>query len=102
MTMIRDTEIVDTAVAEPEGDNHARHTNASDIDTVRSPRRSMSRIGLAVAGATVLACSVLVLVTIVTDDRHRLARKIKRWSPGIVALSARKRRPMSAMSSGML
>ena len=60
MTMIRDTEIVDTAVAEPEGDNHAPHTNASDIDTVRSPRRSMSRIGLAVAGATLLACSVLV------------------------------------------
>jgi hypothetical protein len=66
--MIRDTEIVDTAAAEPEGDNLAGHINTSDIDTVRSPRRSMARIGLAVAGATVLACSVLVTVTVVIDD----------------------------------
>ncbi len=28
-------------------------------------------------------------ITIVTDDRHRLARKIKRWSPGIVAFTSK-------------
>jgi len=68
MTMIRDTEIVDTATAEPERDNDAHHTDASDNATVRSPRRSMARIGLAVAGATVLACSVLATVTLVVAD----------------------------------
>ena len=62
----------------------------------------MARIGLAVAGATVLACSVLVSVTVVTDDptpapttpasgaRARTADTIEHWA---IAHTPRPRTP---------